>query len=188
MVGAAAGMRLTEPVHLANPVRGVHVTESLNRVEACARLLDAPDADENVDDRLRFKARHRRAADVVDAALDPLADRGCKHAALRLKSRRPLHVVGNDPDRLVTPRRRRLVLAGAACTVSRHIDTVRPLLADRLHDRPVESMKSSPLRSSTTCSAPSAHARLIASSRVGAVAKSSSLTSPIVCVPSSTSV
>jgi hypothetical protein len=101
VVCAPPGVGLAEPVHLVGKVRRVEVVELGQGLEARARGLEIGDADEDVDDRLRFEARDRGAADVVDTADRPVADRRLEECPLALEPGRPRRVVGDQPDRLV---------------------------------------------------------------------------------------
>jgi hypothetical protein len=59
------------------------------------------DADENVDDRLGFQAGDGGAADVMDAALDPAANRFFERFALKLEATRPPWIRRDENDRFV---------------------------------------------------------------------------------------
>ena len=107
-MGAATRMRLAEPVHLGWKIWRIEIAKATNRLKARSRLLEIANADQDVGDRLGFQARHGSAADVMDAADDPLAYGLCKGRPLFLESRRPDCVVRGKPNRLVgRPRLRR---------------------------------------------------------------------------------
>lgn len=101
VVCAPSRIGLAEPVHLAGKVRRVEVLELGQGLEARARGLEVGDAYQDVDDRLRVEAWDRGAADVVDTADRPVADRRVEEFPLALEPGRPGRVVGDQPDRLV---------------------------------------------------------------------------------------
>lgn len=92
------GFGLAEPVHLRGPIGRVVIVQRAEVVEACARALQILHADEDVDDRLSFESRYRSAADVVNAAHDPVSDGGFQRLPLFLKLRRPTRIVGRESD------------------------------------------------------------------------------------------
>src|SRR4051794_9880786 len=90
MMRAAAWVGLAKPVHLLAPIRRVEITELGQWLKAGPGGLQALDTDEDVDDRLGVQARYRGAADVVNPAGGPPADRSGKRQALQLESAGPL--------------------------------------------------------------------------------------------------
>ena len=92
MMGAASRIRLAEPVHLIGQVRRVEVAEAGGRCEADAGALKVADTGQDVDDRLGFQARHGGAADVVNAAIDPLPDPLPDCGPLKLETTPPSRV------------------------------------------------------------------------------------------------
>ena len=101
VMGAPTWMGLAEPMHFAAAIGGVEILESAESVEARARLLQTPDADEDVNDRLCPGTGNRGATHVVNTVENPITDRGGQHCALLLKALRPRGVVWHDPNRLV---------------------------------------------------------------------------------------
>lgn len=100
-MGAAARMRLAEPVHLLRQVGRVEVVEAGKRLETFPRLFEIANADQNVDDWLGLQTRHRGAADMVDAADDPIADRPSDGRPHFLKPSGRRRVIGEEADRLI---------------------------------------------------------------------------------------
>jgi hypothetical protein len=101
MMSPASGVGLAEPVHDLAEVGRVDVFELGQPREAAERAAQVLDADEDVDHRLRVEPWHRGAADVVDAADRPLADRRFECLPLLGEPLRPAGVVANDLDRRV---------------------------------------------------------------------------------------
>lgn len=60
---------LAEPVHFLAAIWSVEVSERGHPLNARDRLIQASDADEDVDDRLCLETGNRRAADVVDTPI-----------------------------------------------------------------------------------------------------------------------
>ena len=98
MMRAPIWIRLAEPVHLLGEVGRVDVFQAGEGLEARPRALQVLDSDQDVDDRLRRESRHGGAADVVDAADGPAADRGVERGALPLEGVGPGGIVGFDPN------------------------------------------------------------------------------------------
>lgn len=98
VMGAPSRMRLAEPVHLFGQVGRVEIVEVGKGFEASPGRLKVRNAGEDVDDRLSFETRNRRAADVVDAAADPLTDDLLQRHALLLETSRPAWVGRDEQD------------------------------------------------------------------------------------------
>jgi len=101
VMGALSRMRLAEPVHLLGQVGRVEIAEIGKGLEASSGCLKVGYASEDVDDRLCFETGDRRAADVVDAATDPLTDDPLQRYALQLESSRPVGVGRDESDGFV---------------------------------------------------------------------------------------
>ncbi|HEV7399309.1 MAG TPA: hypothetical protein VGN84_03470 [Solirubrobacterales bacterium] len=85
------------------------------RLKAPASYLEVAYAGEDVDDRLGLEAGNRGAADMVDAAHDPFADRLFEQRALLLESSRPAWIGRRELDGSVAGVRVRHATKNAPC-------------------------------------------------------------------------
>jgi hypothetical protein len=74
VMGAPRRGWLAEPVHLLGQIGRVEVFELGERCKAARAVSKVPHFDQDVHDRLGFKAGHGGAADVVDAAANLSSD------------------------------------------------------------------------------------------------------------------